>query len=48
MLAEQERLVDAGAASADEFEQMAEFGHYLGWRVGIRSDGTWAFFVAGD
>lgn len=21
---------------------------YLGWRVGIRPDGTWAFFVAGD
>jgi hypothetical protein len=23
-------------------------GAYLGWRVGIRKDGTWLFFVAGD
>ena len=21
---------------------------YLGWRAGIRPDGTWVFFVAGD
>jgi hypothetical protein len=45
---EQDRLVDAGAASADELKQMADLGHYLGWRVGIRLDGTWVFFVAGD
>jgi hypothetical protein len=38
----------AGAATLDQLNQMAEFGHYLGWRVGIRSDGTWIFFVAGD
>ena len=23
-------------------------GDYLGWRVGIRNDGKWLFFVAGD
>jgi hypothetical protein len=23
-------------------------GDYLGWRVGIRKDGTWLFFVSGD
>ena len=23
-------------------------GDYLGWRVGIRQDGTWLFFVSGD
>lgn len=34
--------------SAEEIRQFEEFGHYLGWRVGIREDGTWLFFVAGD
>ena len=23
-------------------------GAYIGYRVGIREDGTWVFFVAGD
>ena len=23
-------------------------GHYLGWRTGIRKDGTWLYFIAGD
>ena len=45
---EREILAAAGAATLDQLNQMAEFGHYLGWRVGIRSDGTWIFFVAGD
>jgi hypothetical protein len=31
--------------SGSKFEQA---GSYLGWRVGIRKDGTWLFFVAGD
>jgi hypothetical protein len=35
-------------ASAQEIEQWRQSGHYLGWRAGIRSDGTWIFFVAGD
>jgi hypothetical protein len=45
---EREMLAAAGAATLDQLNQMAEFGHYLGWRVGIRADGTWIFFVAGD
>jgi hypothetical protein len=35
-------------ASPQEIQLWQESGHYLGWRVGIRSDGTWIFFVAGD
>jgi hypothetical protein len=45
---EREMLAAAGAATLDQLNQMAEFGHYLGWRVGIRPDGTWIFYVAGD
>jgi hypothetical protein len=46
--AQKERLAAAGAATVDQLDQMADFGHYLGWRLGIRRDGTWMFFVAGD
>jgi hypothetical protein len=45
---EKETLAAAGVATLAQIEQMAEFGHYLGWRAGIRSDGTWIFYVAGD
>jgi hypothetical protein len=38
----------ARVASPQEMELWKTSGHYLGWRVGIRSDGTWIFFVAGD
>lgn len=38
----------ARVASPQEVEQWKASGHYLGWRAGIRSDGTWIFFVAGD
>jgi hypothetical protein len=38
----------ARIASPQEIAQWQEFGHYLGWRAGIRQDGTWIFFVAGD
>ena len=38
----------ARVASPEEIRQWQESGHYLGWRAGIRSDGTWVFFVAGD
>ena len=34
--------------TATELEQFRQAGGYLGWRVGIREDGTWLFFVAGD
>jgi hypothetical protein len=46
--AQKQALAGAGAATVDQLDQMAEFGHYLGWRLGIRKDGTWMFFVAGD
>jgi hypothetical protein len=46
--AEKDALAGAGAATVEQLDQMAEFGHYLGWRIGIRRDGTWLFFVAGD
>jgi hypothetical protein len=32
----------------EDFASFAEFGGYLGYRVGIEADGRWVFFVAGD
>ena len=33
----------------EEIQNMKEtFGGYLGWRIGIREDGTWLYFVSGD
>ena len=37
------RLVTAG-----DYEDMKTFGAYIFYRTGIRPDGSWAFFVAGD
>lgn len=34
--------------SEQEIRGFEKAGAYLGWRVGIRKDGTWLFFVAGD
>lgn len=34
--------------SQEELEQFARFGSYVGYRVGVTSDGEWIFFVAGD
>jgi hypothetical protein len=34
--------------SQKEIRGFEQAGSYLGWRVGIRKDGTWLFFVAGD
>lgn len=31
-----------------ELEEMAFFGSYAGWRIGIDEDGRWLFFIAGD
>lgn len=45
---EKDALAGAGAATRGQLDEMAAFGHYLGWRLGIRRDGTWVFFVAGD
>ena len=32
----------------EELDQIAAFGSYAGWRIGITEDGEWRFFVAGD
>lgn len=32
----------------ESFENFAEFGGYIGYRIGITDDGTWRYFVAGD
>lgn len=32
----------------EELDQMAEFGGFIGWRVGIIPEGDWRFFIAGD
>lgn len=31
-----------------EIRGFERIGDYVGWRAGIREDGTWLFFVAGD
>ena len=46
--AQKDALAGVGAATREQLDQMGELGHYLGWRLGIRRDGTWVFFVAGD
>lgn len=33
---------------ADDIAGFRAAGDYLGWRVGIRADGTWLYFVSGD
>jgi hypothetical protein len=32
----------------EELDQIATFGSYAGWRIGITEEGDWRFFVAGD
>jgi hypothetical protein len=34
--------------SAGEIRAFERAGAYLGWRAGIRRDGKWLFFIAGD
>ena len=34
--------------SASEVRRFEQAGAYLGWRAGIRRDGKWLFFIAGD
>ncbi len=34
--------------TGSDFKEMAEFGAYQFYRLGIGPDGTWTFFVAGD
>jgi len=31
-----------------DLKEMVEYGHYIGYRLGISPDGTWQFFLAGD
>ena len=45
----QEDLADIRMVYPEEdIERFEQAGAYLGYRVGIREDGTWIFFVAGD
>lgn len=38
-----------GLYTEDEIDQMRELGSgYLGWRLGIDTEGDWTFYVAGD
>jgi hypothetical protein len=32
----------------DDIRSFEQYGGYTGWRAGIRADGTWLFFIAGD
>ena len=32
----------------EELDEIAAFGAYAGWRIGITEEGVWRFFVAGD
>jgi len=32
----------------EDFAGFADFGGYIGYRVGILEDGTWVYFIAGD
>jgi hypothetical protein len=32
----------------EDFQQFAQFGSYIGYRVGITETGDWLYFVAGD
>lgn len=43
-----QRLVDADLYTQEEVEEMRKLDGYLGWRIGIATDGTWQYFVAGD
>ncbi len=45
---EEQRQVLADLFGADQLAGWDSFGGYAGYRVGITTDGRWAFFVAGD
>jgi hypothetical protein len=47
--ADWQELVDAGLYSQQEVDQMRKSGTgYTGYRIGIRKDGDWLYFVGGD
>lgn len=41
-------LVDLGVYTEEELDEIATFGSYAGWRIGIDENGDWRFFIAGD
>jgi hypothetical protein len=41
-------LMDLGVYGEGELDEIAKFGSYTGWRIGIDEYGNWLFFVAGD
>jgi hypothetical protein len=45
---EEDRRALTGLYDVSDQEGFAQFGAYIGYRVGITSDGTWAYFVDGD
>jgi hypothetical protein len=45
---EEQRQELASLFGADQLAGWDSFGGYVGYRVGITTDGRWAFFVAGD
>jgi hypothetical protein len=42
-----EGMRQAGSTD-EEIRSFEQYGGYTGWRAGIRVDGTWLFFIAGD
>jgi len=46
--AQWQQVVDAGIYTQGDVDQMRAGDGYTGWRVGIATDGTWQFFIAGD
>lgn len=38
----------ATLATEKEIESYRQYGGYVGYRLGIREDGTWLYFIAGD
>ena len=47
-LTEEELELLSTFATRREIQGWREFGGYIGWRAGIRPDGDWVFYVAGD
>lgn len=44
-----QEVVDAGLVTQQQADEMRAAGSgYMGWRIGIRGDGNWMYFVAGD
>ena len=37
-----------GIYTAEEIQMQKDFGHYLLYRVGIKRNGDWIFYIAGD